>query len=173
MGLDLLQSLGRNLAGKDQSKSQRDQGGEERKRTVSWHGRGSLQVRKADRLGGTIGLILLGTGRKAKQILAAEKEGVWQMFRERFVAAARLARAERAFADQKRQNHACSFWSANARSARASRAAAGSRKICHAQKEGLGTACQMPSFALHWSKVRTHPAVRSQCHAFPPSLFSP
>ncbi len=53
------------------------------------------------------------------------------MFRERFVAAARLARAEHSFADQKRQRGDCSFWSANERSARASRAAADSRKICH------------------------------------------
>ncbi len=57
---------------------------------------------------------------------------VWPMVRERFVAAARLARAERSFEHQKRHCSAWSFWSANERSARASRAAAGSRNICHA-----------------------------------------
>ncbi len=48
-------------------------------------------------------------------------------------AAARLARAERSFDHQKRQRDAWSFWSANERSARASRAAATnlSRNIGH------------------------------------------
>ncbi len=55
------------------------------------------------------------------RIRGAGYSRVWPMFRERLVAAARLARAERSFADQKRQSGAWSFWSANERSARATR----------------------------------------------------